>query len=113
MMTFKGRPLELLGLCALLLAGTRLSPALAQSPDAGPKPSKLSVAVGPAYALGKLVAERSGGALPIKVYPGASLAQRDPDREFAALRDGAADLAGGSTLHWSAQVNELAGVGMT
>ena len=113
------RPLELLGLCALLLAGARLSPALAQSPDAGPKSSKLSVAVGPAYALGKaadtwakLVAERSGGALAIKVYPGASLAQRDPDREFAALRDGAADLAVGSTLHWSAQVNELAVVGL-
>ena len=80
---------------------------------------KVSVAVGPAYALGKaadlwvnLVRERSGGALAFRLHPGASLAQRDPDREFAALRDGSADLAVGSTLHWAAQVNELAVVGL-
>jgi TRAP-type C4-dicarboxylate transport system substrate-binding protein len=66
------------------------------------KALNLSVAVGPAFALGKsanvwakLVAERSGGALAIDLHPGATLAQRDPDREFAALRDGAADLAVG------------------
>ena len=80
---------------------------------------KLSVAVGPAFALGKaaetwakLVADASAGTLPIDIHPGATLAQRDPDREFAALRDGAADLAVGSTLHWSSQVNELAVVGL-
>ena len=56
--------------------------------------------------------ERSGGTLPVKVYPGATLAQRDPRREFVALRDGAADLAVGSTLHWSAQVAELTVVGL-
>ncbi len=83
------------------------------------KALKLSVAVGPAFALGKsaevwakLVAERSDGALAIDLHPGATLAQRDPDREFAALRDGAADLAVGSTLHWSVQVNELIVVGL-
>lgn len=83
------------------------------------KALKLSVAVGPAFALGKsadiwakLVAERSGGALAFDLHPGATLAQRDPDREFAALRDGTADLAVGSTLHWSVQVNELLVVGL-
>ena len=38
--------------------------------------------------------------------------ERDPAREFAALRDGAADLAVGSTLFWSTQVNALAVVGL-
>jgi TRAP-type C4-dicarboxylate transport system substrate-binding protein len=119
MMTSKWRPLAVLRLCALFVAGAPLSAALAQNADAIPKSWRLSVAVGPAFALGKaaetwakLVAERSGAAPPIKVHPGASLAQRDPDREFAALRDGAADLAVGSTLHWSAQVSELAVVGL-
>ena len=46
------------------------------------------------------------------VFPGASLASRDPAREFVALRDGAADLAVGSTLFWSAQVVELNVIGL-
>ena len=33
-------------------------------------------------------------------------------REFVALRDGAADLAVGSTLFWSAQVTELNVIGL-
>ena len=80
---------------------------------------KLSVAVGPAFALGQAadawarrLAERTGGALNVVLQPGASLAKRDPEREFAALRDGAADLAVGSTLHWSADVGALAVVGL-
>ena len=111
--------LAILRLCALVVVGALHLPAFAQNPAAKIPSRKLSVAVGPAYALGKaaetwakLVAKRSGGTLPIDLHPGASLAQRDPDREFAALRDGAADLAVGSTLHWSAQVSELAVVGL-
>ena len=80
---------------------------------------KLSVAVGPAFALGqaadawaKRIAERSGGTIVIALHPGASLANRDPEREFIALRDGAADLAVGSTLYWSAQVEPLAVAGL-
>lgn len=86
---------------------------------AKPQALKLSVAVGPAFALGKgadtwakLVAERSSGAIPVDLHPGATLAQRDPDREFGVLRDGAADLAVGSTLHWSVQISELVVVGL-
>jgi TRAP-type C4-dicarboxylate transport system substrate-binding protein len=80
---------------------------------------KLSVAVGPAFALGKaadrwakLVAERSGGKLVVRAFPGATLSGRDPAREFNALREGAADLAVGSTLYWSAQVVELNLIGL-
>jgi TRAP-type C4-dicarboxylate transport system substrate-binding protein len=101
-----------------LAAALAAQPAAAQE-AAKPREWRLSVAVGPAFALGraadrwaKLAGERSGGSLAVVVRPGASLAQRDPDREFAALVDGAAELAVGSTLHWSAQVNELAVVGL-
>jgi TRAP-type C4-dicarboxylate transport system substrate-binding protein len=80
---------------------------------------KLSVAVGPTFALGKaadrwakFIAERSGGKLAVRVFPGATLSARDPAREFIAVRDGAADLAVGSTLYWSAQVVEFNLVGL-
>jgi TRAP-type transport system periplasmic protein len=83
----------------------------AQATTGKPKELKLSVAVGPAFALGKAgeqwakrVTERSGGALSVVASPGATLAQRDPAREFAALRDGAVDLAVGSSLFWWVQV---------
>jgi TRAP-type C4-dicarboxylate transport system substrate-binding protein len=91
------------------------------SAEETPKPRewRLSVAVGPAFALGraaerwaKLAGERSGGSLAIVLRPGASLSQRDPDREFGTLVEGGAELAVGSTLHWSARVNELAVVGL-
>jgi TRAP-type C4-dicarboxylate transport system substrate-binding protein len=90
-------------------------PAAAQAP---PQPTatdlKLSTALGPAYPLGKagviwgqLIRERSGGRLNVKLFPGATLTQRDPAREFGALRDGAIDLAVGSATSWAAQVVEL------
>jgi TRAP-type C4-dicarboxylate transport system substrate-binding protein len=76
---------------------------------------KLSVAVAPAFPLGaaakawgEALAAAPDGAVASKLHPGASLAQRDPAREFLALRDGAADLAVGSALAWSAQLPALA-----
>ena len=61
---------------------------------------KLSTALGPAYPQGRagviwaeLIREQSGGRLNAKTFPGATLVQRDAAREFAALRDGAIDLA--------------------
>ncbi len=93
--------------------------AVAQSRDANTKEWKLSTAVGTAFALGKagerwaaLVTENSGGKLAVVLRPGATLAERDPAREFTALRSGAADLAIGSTLYWSVQVRELGVVGL-
>ena len=91
----------------------------AQGAQPAPTELKLSVAVGPAFALGraaqgwaKAINEAGIEALTATPYPGATLAQRDPAREFAALRDGATDLALGSSLFWSAQVNALAVVGL-
>jgi len=84
-----------------------------------PTELKLSVAVGPAYALGKAaqqwsnhLGERSGGAMVARIFPGAALAQRDPVRELGALKNGAADLAVGSTVYWSSQVDALGVVGL-
>jgi TRAP-type C4-dicarboxylate transport system substrate-binding protein len=107
---------RILLLAALLLVAAG---APAQEPKDKPAPWKLSAAVGPAFALGKagerwakLIAEQSGGSVPVQFFPGASLASRDPAREFVALRDGAADLAVGSTLFWSVQVVELNAIGL-
>ena len=48
--------------------------------------------------------DTAAGAYEVRQYPGAVLSGRDPLREFGALRDGAADLAVGSALAWSAQL---------
>jgi len=103
-------------LAALLLVATGVP---AQEQKDQPAPWKLSAAVGPAFALGKagarwakLIAEQSGGSVAVQFHPGAALASRDPAREFVALRDGATDLAVGSTLFWSGQVVELNAIGL-
>ena len=107
--------------CAFLSVALALvvTAALAQDATVKPKAWKLSTAVGPAFALGKagerwatLIAQKSDGKLAVQLFPGATLAQRDPAREFLALRDGAADLAVGSTLFWSIQVSELTLIGL-
>jgi len=101
-------------LTACLAVGFAL-PAHAQGvPQRAATEWKLSTALGPAYAQGwagkawaDLIRERSAGRLEVKVFPGAALVQRDPAREFGALRDGAIDLAVGSATAWAAQVNAL------
>ena len=111
---------RLVGTLALAASGLTLTSGVAAQPaPAAPTVLKLSVAVGPAFALGKAartwanaIGEGSRGALVADLHPGATLSQRDPAREFSALHDGAADLAVGSTLYWSAQVNALAVVGL-
>lgn len=100
---------------ATALAVVLAIPALAQEQSAvAPAQIKLSTALGPAYAQGEagrvwaaLISERSAGRIATKHYPGAVLAQRDADAEFAALRDGAIDLAVGSTLVWATPVPGL------
>jgi TRAP-type C4-dicarboxylate transport system substrate-binding protein len=101
---------------ALLFAALVLALAVAATVGATdpPEPWKLSTAVGPTFALGKagarwaqLIVDKSDGKVSVRVVPGAALASRDPAREFIALRDGAADLAVGSTLFWAWQVVEL------
>jgi tripartite ATP-independent transporter DctP family solute receptor len=75
---------------------------------------KLSTVLGSAFPWGKggeiwaeLVRERSKGRINIKMYPGAALVGGDQTREFTALRQGAIDLAVGSTINWSPQIKEL------
>ena len=100
---------------AAWLAVALALPACAQVPAQAPAAEwKLSTALGPAYPLGwagkvwaDLIRERSGGRLDVKVFPGAALVQRDPAREFGALRDGVIDLAVGSAAIWASQVKEL------
>ncbi len=97
---------------ALLLLGLAATAAWAQDNDgANPLPElKMSVAQSPAFPLGRaaerwaaLVNEIAAPAFNVKLYPGVTLAGRDPAREFGALKDGLADMAVGSALAWSAQ----------
>ena len=71
---------------------------------------KLSTVVGKAFPWGAgadrwadLVREKTGGRINIKMYPGASLVGGDQTKEFTALRQGAIDVAVGSTINWSPQ----------
>ncbi len=99
-------------IAGLLMLGMALSlPLHAQSyrPE-----YKLSTVVGTAFPWGQagerwgnLVRERTQGRIIIKMYPGAALVGGDQTREFTALRQGAIDLAIGSTINWSPQVKEL------
>lgn len=75
---------------------------------------KLSTVVGKPFPWGlagerwaELVKEKTKGRILIKMYPGASLVGGDQTKEFTALRQGAIDLAVGSTINWSPQVKEL------
>lgn len=55
----------------------------------------------------ELVGERTDGRIQMKVYPGAQLVSGDQTKEFTAMRRGVIDMAVGSTINWSPQVNEL------
>jgi tripartite ATP-independent transporter DctP family solute receptor len=55
----------------------------------------------------ELVKEKTGGKILIKVYPGTSLVGGDQTKEYTAIRQGAIDMAIGSTINWSPQVKEL------
>jgi TRAP-type C4-dicarboxylate transport system substrate-binding protein len=73
---------------------------------------KMTVASGPAFALGKAAARwaqiiHDAAVADVETHPGATLAQRDPLRELGALKDGAADVGVGSALAWSTQAPAL------
>ena len=106
-------PLARVAAWACAIACVVASPVHAQGAS-GVREWKLSTALGPAYPQGKggeawakLIGERSGGRFAVRHFPGASLAQRDPARELAALRSGAVDLLVGSASNWAPQVPEL------
>jgi TRAP-type C4-dicarboxylate transport system substrate-binding protein len=97
------------------LAAYAAAPALqAQDGNAKPPELRLSTALAPSFPLGRagerwaqLVNEKAEGAYEVRQYPGATLALRDPGREFGAMQEGLADLAVGSALAWSAQFAPL------
>ncbi len=75
---------------------------------------KLSTVVGKPFPWGnagerwcQLVEEKTKGRIKMKMYPGASLVAGDQTKEFTAIRQGAIDMAIGSTINWSPQVKEL------
>ncbi|PIU49670.1 MAG: C4-dicarboxylate ABC transporter [Desulfobacterales bacterium CG07_land_8_20_14_0_80_52_14] len=75
---------------------------------------KLSTVVGKPFAWGiagerwaELVKEKTAGRILIKTYPGTSLVGGDQTKEFTVIRQGAIDMAIGSTINWSPQVKEL------
>ena len=103
--------------CVALLLGAAVavSPLHAQERNAKAAELRLSTAQAPSFPIGRagerwaqLVNEKAGNAYEVTQYPGATLASRDPGREFGALREGLADLAVGSALAWSAQMPALA-----
>ncbi len=75
---------------------------------------KLSTVVGKPFPWGiagerwaELVKEKTNGRIIIKAYPGTSLVGGDQTKEYTAIRQGAIDMAIGSTINWSPQVKEL------
>ena len=101
---------------AALMAGVLglalLSPLMAS--DAEARELSVSTVLSDAFPWGqaaekwaKLVEERSGGDLTLRVYPNAQLVAGDQTKEFSAMRQGLIDLAVGSTINWSPQVPEL------
>ena len=55
----------------------------------------------------ELVKEKTNGRINIKCYPGVSLVGGDQTKEYTAIRQGAIDMAIGSTINWSPQIKEL------
>jgi tripartite ATP-independent transporter DctP family solute receptor len=75
---------------------------------------KLSTVVGKPFPWGiagerwaELVKEKTNGRINIKCYPGVSLVGGDQTKEYTAIRQGAIDMAIGSTINWSPQIKEL------
>jgi tripartite ATP-independent transporter DctP family solute receptor len=75
---------------------------------------KLSTVVGKPFPWGiagerwaELVKEKTNGRINIKCYPGTSLVGGDQTKEYTAIRQGAIDMAIGSTINWSPQIKEF------
>lgn len=102
-----------LALCLLGVMGLFFLPAFVQAADYKAE-YKLSTVVGKPFPWGnagerwcQLVEEKTQGRIKMKMYPGASLVGGDQTKEFTAIRQGAIDMAIGSTINWSPQVKEL------
>jgi TRAP-type transport system periplasmic protein len=104
--------------CMLLLLVAMVVAVLAAPPivpAADYKPEyKMSLVLGKPFPWGiagerwaELVREKTGGRINVKTYPGTSLVGGDQTKEFTAIRQGAIDMAIGSTINWSPQVQQL------
>jgi TRAP-type transport system periplasmic protein len=92
-----------------VLAAPQIVPAADYKPE-----YKLSLVLGKPFPWGiagerwaELVKEKTGGRINVKTYPGTSLVGGDQTKEFTAIRQGAIDMAIGSTINWSPQVQQL------
>jgi tripartite ATP-independent transporter DctP family solute receptor len=106
----KRLPALFLALAMVLICA---APQIAQAADYKQE-YKLSTVLGKPFPWGNagerwadLVKEKTGGRINIKMYPGTSLVGGDQTKEFTAIRQGAIDLAIGSTINWSPQVVQL------
>lgn len=105
---------KLVGVLLVLAAVVAWSaPQTIQAADYKPE-YKLSTVVGKPFPWGiagerwaELVKEKTSGRINIKCYPGTSLVGGDQTKEYTAIRQGAIDMAIGSTINWSPQVKEL------
>jgi TRAP-type transport system periplasmic protein len=105
---------KLVGVLLVLAAVVAWSaPHTIQAADYKPE-YKLSTVVGKPFPWGiagerwaELVKEKTSGRINIKCYPGTSLVGGDQTKEYTAIRQGAIDMAIGSTINWSPQVKEL------
>jgi TRAP-type transport system periplasmic protein len=75
---------------------------------------KLSTVLGKPFLWGiggerwaELIKEKTNGRINVKMYPGTSLVGGDQTKEFTSIRQGAIDMAIGSTINWSPQVQQL------
>ena len=75
---------------------------------------KLSTVLGKPFPWGvggerwaELIKEKTNGRINVKMYPGTSLVGGDQTKEFTSIRQGAIDMAIGSTINWSPQVQQL------
>jgi TRAP-type transport system periplasmic protein len=104
--------------CMLLLLAAMLVSVLAVPqivPAADYKTEyKMSLVLGKPFPWGiagdrwaELIKEKTAGRINVKTYPGTSLVGGDQTKEFTAIRQGAIDLAIGSTINWSPQMQQL------
>jgi TRAP-type transport system periplasmic protein len=101
--------LLLVAMVVAVLAAPQIVPAADYKPE-----YKMSLVLGKPFPWGiagerwaELVKEKTGGRINVKTYPGTSLVGGDQTKEFTAIRQGAIDMAIGSTINWSPQVQQL------
>ncbi len=75
---------------------------------------KLSTVLGKPFPWGnagerwaELIKQKTNGRINVKMYPGTSLVGGDQTKEFTSIRQGAIDMAIGSTINWSPQIQQL------